>query len=299
MCDYPASVAEEPPPSRRERRRAKRRERRMARGRRLITFRTLLFVILLAAVLAGALCRRPLVRHQLLLRRRPEQRAGDLPGPGRRLPLVPPGRGRAHRGHHRRRSRHATCRPSRPGCEETSVANARAYVANLVSCQAEPAEPRRRSPLRPPRPVDGDDGRRPPPPRRRGPDGTPDQAPGHLHACSAFVALFIQLNNIQVLKANSLANDPSNPRMQLAWSAARPAAASCRRTGPSWPRRCWPRRAAIYKYQRVYNPNTATLFAQIVGFDSVNLRELPGDRGASTTASSPPTPHRPRRCGTC
>jgi serine/threonine protein phosphatase PrpC len=52
---YPAAVAEEAPPSRRERRRAKRRERRLARGRRLITFRTLLFVILLAAVVAGGL----------------------------------------------------------------------------------------------------------------------------------------------------------------------------------------------------------------------------------------------------
>jgi PPM family protein phosphatase len=52
---YPESVAEEAPPSRRERRRAKRRERRLARGRRLITFRTLLFVVLVAAVIAGAL----------------------------------------------------------------------------------------------------------------------------------------------------------------------------------------------------------------------------------------------------
>jgi protein phosphatase len=52
--EYPASVADEPAPSRRERRRARRRERRLARGRRLITFRTLLFVILLGAVIAGA-----------------------------------------------------------------------------------------------------------------------------------------------------------------------------------------------------------------------------------------------------
>ncbi len=51
---YPTSVAAEKQPSRRERRRAKRRERRIARGRRLVTYRTLLFVILLAAVLAGA-----------------------------------------------------------------------------------------------------------------------------------------------------------------------------------------------------------------------------------------------------
>ena len=51
---YPASVADEPAPSRRERRRAKRRAKRMARGRRLITFRTLLFLILLGAVVVGA-----------------------------------------------------------------------------------------------------------------------------------------------------------------------------------------------------------------------------------------------------
>ena len=50
---YPGSVPEDAGPSRRERRRARRRERRLARGRRLITFRTLLFVILLAAVVVG------------------------------------------------------------------------------------------------------------------------------------------------------------------------------------------------------------------------------------------------------
>jgi protein phosphatase len=50
----PLSPPPEPEPSRRERRRAKRRAKRMARGRRLITVRTLLFVILVAAVLAGA-----------------------------------------------------------------------------------------------------------------------------------------------------------------------------------------------------------------------------------------------------
>jgi serine/threonine protein phosphatase PrpC len=51
---YPGSVPEEPAPGRRERRRARRRQRRLARGRRLITLRTLLFVILLAAVVVGA-----------------------------------------------------------------------------------------------------------------------------------------------------------------------------------------------------------------------------------------------------
>ena len=48
-------AADKPAPGRRERRRAKRRARRLARGRRLVTARTLLFVILLVAVVAGAL----------------------------------------------------------------------------------------------------------------------------------------------------------------------------------------------------------------------------------------------------
>jgi protein phosphatase len=52
---YAGSVVEEVQPGRRERRRAKRRERRMARGRRLITIRTLIFIILVAALVAGAL----------------------------------------------------------------------------------------------------------------------------------------------------------------------------------------------------------------------------------------------------
>jgi serine/threonine protein phosphatase PrpC len=53
--DYPGSVVEEIQPGRRERRRAKRRERRMARGRRLITVRTLIFIVLVAALVVGAL----------------------------------------------------------------------------------------------------------------------------------------------------------------------------------------------------------------------------------------------------
>ena len=53
IASRPAEVPEAEPPSRRERRRARRRDRKL-RGRRLITFRTLLFVVLLAAIVAGA-----------------------------------------------------------------------------------------------------------------------------------------------------------------------------------------------------------------------------------------------------
>jgi hypothetical protein len=51
--DLLIAPVEEQEPSRRERRRARRREKRLARGRRLITFRTLIFVIILAAVVVG------------------------------------------------------------------------------------------------------------------------------------------------------------------------------------------------------------------------------------------------------
>ena len=41
-----------------------------------------------------------------------------------------------------------------------------------------------------------------------------------------FIALFIQLNNIQIFKANSLANSPDNPRVILV-AGVKPEAASC------------------------------------------------------------------------
>ena len=113
MCPIRGRCPRMPDPSRRERRRAKRRERRVARGRRLITFRTLLFVILLAAVVVGALAAVRWYDINSYFVQRPGQRAGHLPGPDRRGPLVPPGRGpgRAHRRHHRRRARQLRGRP--------------------------------------------------------------------------------------------------------------------------------------------------------------------------------------------
>ena len=81
-----------------------------------------------------------------------------------------------------------------------------------------------------------------------------------------FVALFVQLNNIQVVKASNLANAQDNPKVKaIARDDARGdilsadgivLASSVPSTG-------------YYKFQRVYNPYTAVLFSQIVGFDSI------------------------------
>jgi len=72
-----------------------------------------------------------------------------------------------------------------------------------------------------------------------------------------FVALFVQLNNIQVVKAPSLTTAKQNPKV-IAVSRVRGVvlASSIPSTG-------------YYKYQRVYNPYTAVLYAQIVGYDSL------------------------------
>lgn len=140
---YPTSVAGETQPSRRERRKAKRRERRIARGRRLITFRTLLFVILLGATLAGAFYavrwydtnsyfvgvnHNELVIYQgriggfLWYNPVEVQRTGVTTAdvPAQYLDQL------------------------NDGVEESSVASARSYVANLVTtkhCQLDPSSP--------------------------------------------------------------------------------------------------------------------------------------------------------------
>lgn len=83
-----------------------------------------------------------------------------------------------------------------------------------------------------------------------------------------FVLLFLQLNNIQILKANSLANSLGNPRVQdAARSQTRGSILSSDGTVLASSVLAPP--GSVFKYQRVYNPFTASLFAQIVGFDSV------------------------------
>jgi peptidoglycan glycosyltransferase len=81
-----------------------------------------------------------------------------------------------------------------------------------------------------------------------------------------FVALFVQLNNIQIVKATSLATAHDNPRV-MALARDNPRGEILSADGivltSSVPSK------GDYKYRRAYNPFTAVLFSQIVGFDSI------------------------------
>ncbi len=81
-----------------------------------------------------------------------------------------------------------------------------------------------------------------------------------------FVALFVQLNNIQVFKSSALANSPENPHV-LAVARSQSRGAILSSDGVTLASSVLAQHGA-YKYQRVYNKDTAVLFSQIVGFDS-------------------------------
>ena len=81
-----------------------------------------------------------------------------------------------------------------------------------------------------------------------------------------FAALFVQLNNIQVVRASSLANNPNNPQI-LEAQRNQPRGDIISADGVTLASSV-PTTSGFYKYRRVYNPYTASLFAQIVGFDS-------------------------------
>jgi penicillin-binding protein A len=83
-----------------------------------------------------------------------------------------------------------------------------------------------------------------------------------------FIALFVQLNNIQVLKANSLATNPDNPRV-VAVELSQPRGDIVSSDGVTLASSV-PTTGGVYKYERVYPANTASLFSQIVGYDSLN-----------------------------
>jgi len=102
-----------------------------------------------------------------------------------------------------------------------------------------------------------------------------------------FAALFIQLNNIQVLKANSLATSQKNPEVQLvARSQTRGSILSS--DGVTLASSVPAPKSNYYKYQRVYDPYTATLFSQIVGFDSL---EYGNYHGVEASYNDYLTPH--------
>jgi peptidoglycan glycosyltransferase len=104
-----------------------------------------------------------------------------------------------------------------------------------------------------------------------------------------FFALFLQLNNIQVLKANSLANSPNNPRILTA-ERSQTRGSILSSDGTVLASSVLAPKGSIDKYQRKYNPNTATLFAQIIGFDS----DIYGNyRGIEAEYNSFLTPHTP------
>ena len=84
---------------------------------------------------------------------------------------------------------------------------------------------------------------------------------------ACFVALFVQLNNIQVIKAGSLSNSPNNPRVLLA-ARSQPRGSILSADGVTLAQSVLAPPGSAYKYQRVYPTITAPLFAQVVGFDS-------------------------------
>ena len=102
-----------------------------------------------------------------------------------------------------------------------------------------------------------------------------------------FVALFIQLNNIQVLKATSLANNPANPRI-VALERSQTRGSILSSDGVPLAYSVLAPKGSYYKYQRVYDPYTSTLFAQTVGFDSLFYGNF---RGVEAQYNSYLTPH--------
>lgn len=102
-----------------------------------------------------------------------------------------------------------------------------------------------------------------------------------------FLALFIQLNNIQVFRSNALANSPGNPRIVNAQrSETRGSILSA--DGTTLASSVLAPKGSIYKYQRVYNPFTANIFSQITGFAPSIFGNY---RGIESEYNSYLTPH--------
>ena len=70
-----------------------------------------------------------------------------------------------------------------------------------------------------------------------------------------------------MFKSNALANSPQNPHV-LAVARSQTRGSILSSDGVTLASSVLAPPASVYKYQRVYNPFTATLFSQVVGYDS-------------------------------
>ena len=82
-----------------------------------------------------------------------------------------------------------------------------------------------------------------------------------------FVALFVQLNNIQIVKAHGLSTSKSNPRV-IAAARNNPRGDILSSDGVVLASSV-PATKGVTKYQRVYNPFTAKQFSQMVGYSTI------------------------------
>ncbi len=112
-----------------------------------------------------------------------------------------------------------------------------------------------------------------------------------------FLALFVQLNNIQVFKANSLANDPNNPRVQAVARSQTPGQhplGGRNRSGFVGPGSSRQHRQVR---ARLHPRTPSSLFAQIVGFDSVKYGNFRGIEAEYDSYLDPPHPAGPDPAG--
>ncbi|MDA8057343.1 MAG: penicillin-binding protein 2 [Actinomycetota bacterium] len=101
-----------------------------------------------------------------------------------------------------------------------------------------------------------------------------------------FLVLFVQLNNIQIVRAHALATSPQNPQViEARLSQSRGEILSS--NGVVLAKSVLATSGA-YKYRRVYPAATATLFSQVVGYDSP-IYGLTGVEAAYDTYLTPHT----------
>jgi peptidoglycan glycosyltransferase len=92
-----------------------------------------------------------------------------------------------------------------------------------------------------------------------------------------FFILFLQLNNIQVVKAHQYATDPNNPTVRAESQQTRGVIQSA--DGQVLAKSVLSPKGSTNKYERKYPPQWATLFSGVVGVDSLNY----GDYGVEAT----------------